>query len=169
MTTGSAFLARTAALLVAAATLLVAPVGTGSSYAVLAPCAALACAADGDADGDGLPDSVDGCPTVASGNPTGCPSAARRASLSWSTSDRRLQARITSPEPSCSARARIVLWRVRPTQDVKVAAASAAYSGRRRFTVSRGASYYVTVSPSYVTGVAECGRATSRTVRVPRR
>jgi hypothetical protein len=70
--------------------------------------------------------------------------------------------------PACASRARINLWRVRPSRDFKVFQAVATTRGRYRFTVARGPRYYVTVSPSYSPGVAECAKAVSRTVRVPR-
>lgn len=129
-----------------------------------------ACAspAPGDGDDDGVPDAGDGCPTVEAPTATGCPTASRRAKLKWITSARRLEARISSPVTACSARARIVLWRVRPNRDFKQVAATAAFSGKRRFSVPRGSGYYVTVSASYSSGVAECAKATSRTVQVPR-
>ncbi|WP_091198203.1 thrombospondin type 3 repeat-containing protein [Nocardioides alpinus] len=153
------------------ALLLVAPLLSATLTALPAPhaTAALAAAtADVDTDGDGLPDTGDGCPTVSSPNPTGCPTVTRRARLTWVKADQRLEARVTSPVTACSARARIVLWRVRPHRDFKISAVTATYSGKRRFTVHRGASYYVTVSPSYSAGVAECTKATSRTVLAPR-
>jgi hypothetical protein len=62
-----------------------------------------------DSDGDGLPDEGDGCPTVASTNPTGCPSVWRKVSLTWLTGERRLQAKVSSPVNACAARARIKL------------------------------------------------------------
>ena len=123
---------------------------------------------DVDTDGDGLPDLGDGCPTVASTNPTGCPTTPRDAALKWREDRFRLQAKITSPVRSCASRARINLWRVRPNRDVKVLQATASPRGRHRFTVSRGRTYYVTVSPSYSPGEAECAKAVSRKVRVPR-
>ena len=122
---------------------------------------------DVDTDGDGLPDLGDGCPTVASTNPTGCPTATREAALKWREARFRIQAKITSPVRSCASRARINLWRVRPNGDVKVLQATATSRGRYRFTVSRGQRYYVTVSPSYSPGEAECAKAVSRKVRVP--
>lgn len=121
-----------------------------------------------DSDGDGLPDDGDGCPSVASGNPTGCPSAWRKVSLTWLKGKQRLQARVTSPVPACASRARIKLWLDRTDRADKLLSSNASFDGRRRFTVPGGARYYVTVSPSYSSGVAECGKATSRTVRVPR-
>jgi hypothetical protein len=121
-----------------------------------------------DTDGDGLDDSVDGCPTVASANPTGCPSASRRVSLAWLAGKQRLQVRVTSPVDGCASRARIALWRVRPNNDDKVLGDDVSVSGRLRVKVARGATYYVTVSPSYRSGVAECGQAVSRKVSVPR-
>lgn len=156
-------------LLVAlAATLLPVPAGAAPSPTDRAACsAALSCRTD--SDGDGLDDLLDGCPAVASTNPTGCPSADRRARLRWREGAGRLEARITSPVPACAARARIKLWRVRPGADVRIASENAAGSGRRRFLVPRGARYYVTVSPSYASGLAECQKAVSRTVRAPRR
>ena len=163
---GSRVLARAVSAVAAASALLVLPVAP-TSYAAPERCSASqALACDTDTDGDGLPDSGDGCPTTASSNPTGCPTAARRAKLRWVRSDQRLEARITSPVTACAARARIVLWRVRPRRDYKIVAATAAYSGKRRFTVPRGA-YYVSVSPSYSSGVAECAKATSTTVQGP--
>ncbi|MFC7361910.1 hypothetical protein [Nocardioides astragali] len=123
--------------------------------------------ADIDSDGDGLLDTVDGCPTVAATTPTGCPSASRRAELRWLEGRDRLQATITSPVEACRSGARIKLWRVRPHRDIKLLAVDASSRGRYRFRVPRRARYYVTVSPSYVPGLAECGKAVSRTVRVP--
>lgn len=166
---GSRLLARTVAAFATSAALLVVPAGTGSSYAAPERCPAAAgpaCATD--SDGDGVPDSGDGCPSVAASTATGCPTASRRATLKWIPSSQRLEARISSPVTACSARARIVLWRVRPNRDFKQVAAMAAFSGKRRFAVPRGAGYYVTVSPSYSSGVAECAKATSRVVHVPR-
>lgn len=156
--TRSRMLARLLALL------LVAPLSTLTVAALPLTHAA----ADVDTDGDGLADSGDGCPTLASPNPTGCPTAARRAALKWLDGKRRLQADITSPVTSCSARARIVLWRVRPGRDARVTAVTASARGRHRFAVRRGARYYVSVSPSYSPGEAECARAISRTVLAPR-
>jgi hypothetical protein len=121
-----------------------------------------------DTDGDGLDDSGDGCPTVASDNPTGCPSAWRKVSLAWLKGARRLQAQVSSPVDACASRARVKLWLDRTGRSDKLLSSNASYNGRRRFKVPRGARYYVTVSPSYASGVAECGKATSRTVRVPR-
>ncbi len=122
-----------------------------------------------DADGDGLVDTRDGCPTVAATTSTGCPSASRQASLTWVKAKGRLEGRITSPVRACSTRARVVLWRVRPNRDVKLQGVDATRRGRYRFTVARGSRYYVSVSPSYASGRAECARATSRAVRAPRR
>jgi hypothetical protein len=121
-----------------------------------------------DTDGDGLDDAVDACPTVASSNATGCPSASRGVSLSWLAGQQRLQVRVTSPVGACASRARFALWRVRPHRDYKVLGDDVSSSGRLRTKVARGATYYVTVSPSYSSGVAECGAAISRRVTVPR-
>lgn len=153
-----------------AALLLVLPLSSAGSLPASATAYAstTATAADTDSDGDGVPDTGDGCPTVPAGNPTGCPTVSRKASLAWLEGKQRLQVRVTSAETACVARARIVVWRVRPNRDFKIAGANVSFSGRARFRVPRRASYYVTVSPSYSPGVAECGRATSRTVRVPR-
>ncbi len=130
---------------------------------------ALGDACDLDLDGDRLANAVDGCPAVASSNPTGCPSAARKARLRYLKGKHRLQATITSPTAACAAGARVKLWRVRSKRDFKLLVGTASGSGRYRFKVPRGARYYVTVSPSYVSGTAECTKATSRKVRVPRR
>jgi hypothetical protein len=124
--------------------------------------------AEVDTDGDGLDDAGDGCPTVASDNPTGCPSAWRKVSLTWLRGERRLQAQVSSPVDACASRARVKLWLDRTGRTDKLLSSNASYNGRRRFKVPRGARYYVTVSPSYASGVAECGKATSRSVRVPR-
>nr|WP_277986091.1 hypothetical protein [Nocardioides zhouii] len=121
-----------------------------------------------DTDGDGLDDAVDGCPTVASANPTGCPSATRNVSLAWLAGKERLQVRVISPVGGCASRARIALWRVRANRDYKVFGGNVSFAGRLRIEVSRGATYYVTVSTSYASGVAECGAAISRRVPVPR-
>jgi hypothetical protein len=149
----------------AAALLLLAPLWTVTSTVLPADGAAMAY--DVDSDGDGLADSLDGCPTVASGNPTGCPTAARNASLRWLDGRNRLQARISSPVDACVVRARISLWRADPRGDVKLGSVQASFRGRYGFKV-RPARYYVTLAPSYASGKAECDRATSRTVVVPR-
>ena len=137
-----------------------------SAYADGAP-GAHARAADTDTDGDGVPDAGDGCPTVAAATPTGCPTVSRSASLRWLAGKHRLQLRVTSEVSACSSRARFVLWRVRPHADFKQLGGNVSYAGRARLKVPRGARYYVTVAPSYSPGVAECGKATTRTVRVP--
>jgi hypothetical protein len=121
-----------------------------------------------DTDGDGLDDLVDGCPTVASSNPTGCPSASRIVRLRWLAGKQRLQVQVSSPVAGCSQRARIALFRVRPNQDYKVFGGSVSFSGRLRVKVPRGSTYYVIVPQSYASGVAECGNAQSRKVLVPR-
>ena len=121
-----------------------------------------------DTDGDGLDDLVDGCPRVASSNSTGCPSAARSVSLMWLRSKQRLQAQVSSPVPGCYQRARVALWRVRANRDYKVFGGTTSFGGRIRVEVARGSTYYVTVSPSYASGIAECGQAESRKVRAPR-
>lgn len=171
----SRLLSRTVALLLVAAA---SPAALGAQpaaasaphvAAVSAVSAVSAVATTGDSDGDGLDDLVDGCPTVASSNPTGCPSASRTARLRWREGRDRLEVRILSPETTCAARARVSLWRVRPGRDVKVEGANTSSTGRQRFRATRRATYYVTVSPSYSSGRAECLGATSRKVRVPRR
>lgn len=156
-------LARAAALLLVAL-----PLSTTVATLPAPPASASAGASAADADGDGIPDASDGCPTTFSTTPTGCPTASRRASLEWVASKKRLEARVTSPVSACSRRARIVLWRVRPDRDFKLAGVTATSRGRYHFTVPRSARYYVTVSPSYASGQAECARATSRTVLAPR-
>ena len=155
---------RAAALAVAAALL---PAFAASAPASAAPAASVALRLV-DTDGDGLDDLVDGCPTVASSNPTGCPSAARSVSLKWLAGKQRLQVQVSSGVAGCSQRARIALFRVRPNRDVKVFGGSVSYSGRLRITVARGSRYYVTVPQSYASGVAECGPAESRKVLAPR-
>ncbi len=162
---------RTATALAVAAALLPAyAVSASASTPVSAPQQATATAVRllADTDGDGIDDLVDGCPTVPSSNPTGCPSASRTVSLKWLAGKKRLQARVSSPVAGCSQRARIALWRVRPKRDYKVFGGSVSFSGKRRIKVARGATYYVTVSTSYAIGVAECGGAESRKVRAPR-
>ena len=121
-----------------------------------------------DTDGDGIDDATDGCPGVASTNPTGCPTVSRSARLRYLAGENLLQAQVRSPETACSARSRVKLWRVLPRGDVRIQVETAGFSGRKRFTVPRGSSYYVTVSSSYAPGVAECVEATSPTVLVPR-
>jgi hypothetical protein len=158
---------RAAALTVAAVLL---PVYAASAPASAAQPATLTAARLlVDTDGDGLDDLVDGCPTVASSNPTGCPSASRSVSLTWLAGKQRLQVRVTSPVAGCAQKARIALWRVRPNRDHKVFGGAVTYGGRLRLKVARGATYYVTVPPSYASGVAECGGAESRKVLAPRR
>lgn len=159
-------LARVAALL------LVVLLATTTVGALPAPQAAAAVAVSArtviDTDGDGLDDTRDGCPTVASPNPTGCPTAARRATLTYLAARNRLRAVITSPVRSCSSHARVNVWRVRQRGDVKVIGVEATARGRVTVRVARGSTYYVTVSPSYSSHIAECDRASSRKVRVPR-
>lgn len=160
----SPLLRRAVALVLAATGLIVVPAGLAPPPASAVAAAAYA----GDTDGDGLDDSIDGCPTVASGNPTGCPTAWRKVSLKWLPGKHRLEAKVTSPVRACAARARIKLFLDRRGGPDKLLASDASYQGRRRFKVAGGARYYVMVTPTYSTGVAECGKAVSRTVRVPR-
>ncbi len=159
-------LAREATLLLAVSLSTTATGALPTPHAVAAAAAALR--AEVDTDGDGLDDTRDGCPTVASPNPTGCPTAARKAALTYLVGTSRLRVVVSSPVRSCSSHARISLWRARPGQDVKVLGDDTTSRGRATMRVPRGATYYVTVSPSYSSGIAECDRATSRKVRVPR-
>lgn len=152
----------------AAASLLVALPCSATVVTLPVDGAVAALAWDVDTDGDGLPDAGDGCPTVASTNPTGCPTAARTVELTYHPGRNRLQARVTSPVRACASHARISLWRVRPQRDVKLLGVEATSRGRYRFRVPRGPTYYVTVSASYSSGVAECTGAASGKVRVPR-
>jgi hypothetical protein len=143
-----------------------APVVVGeASVATVAAGSSLA----GDTDGDGLDDALDGCPGVASGNPTGCPTAWRAVSLRWLAGPQRLEAQVRSPVDACATRARIKLFLDRASGPDKLLASDASFRGRHRFRVAGAARYYVKVSASYSPGVAECGTATSRRVRVPRR
>ena len=151
------------ALVAAAALLLVVTLGpaVGDPAVASAPASP---AARIDTDGDGLDDAADGCPTAASTNPTGCPSASRNVSLKWLAGKQRLQVRVSASVAGCYQRARIAVFRVRPHQDYKVFGGSVRFSGRLRIRVTRGARYYVTVPQSYASGVAECGKAESRKV-----
>jgi hypothetical protein len=152
--------------------LLLAATGTvvASPVAVTATPAAPAAAARAsvvDTDGDGLDDTIDGCPTVASANPTGCPTASRTVSLRWAEGRERLLARVTSPVPACASRARIKVFLDRRGGTDKLLASDASYRGRRAFEVPRGARYYAVVTPTYASGLAECAKGVSRTVKVP--
>ena len=151
------------ALALGAAVLTGLPATAGHANANVAPRAILV-----DTDGDGLDDLVDGCPTVPSSNPTGCPSASRSVALKWLRGKQRLQVQVSSPVAGCVQRARVALFRVRPHRDYKVFGGSVSYSGRLRTKVARGSTYYVTVPQSYASGVAECGKAQSRKVLAPR-
>lgn len=165
----SHLLARLLAVVTGTAIVLVVPATTGAADALAGVGAPATSALRIDTDGDGLDDAVDGCPTVPSPNPTGCPSASRSVSLAWVAKKQRVQVRVTSPVAGCASRARIVLWRVRANKDYKVLGDTVSFSGRLRAKVARGSTYYVTVSLSYEAGVAECGKAVSRKVFVPRR
>ena len=123
---------------------------------------------EADTDADGLADSVDGCPTAASANPTGCPTAQREVRLRR-VKGLRMQARVISNEPDCVARTRIKIYRVRTNRDFKVTAVDAAWSGKRRFSVERGGTYYAVAASSYASGKAECARAASGSLLVRRR
>lgn len=155
------------ALVATAALLLVATLGPAVGDPAVASVAASPSARI-DTDGDGIDDAVDGCPAVASTNPTGCPSASRSVSLTWLAGKQRLQVQVSSSVAGCSRRARIALFRVRPNQDYKVFGGSVGVSGRLRIKVARGSTYYVTVPQSYASGIAECGKAESRKVLAPR-
>ncbi|WP_179619764.1 hypothetical protein [Nocardioides cavernae] len=159
----SRLLGRILALVLSTTGALVAPGAATSSGATDAPVLSAV-----DTDGDGLDDSIDGCPTVASGTATGCPTVWRTVSLRWLAGKERLEARVSSPAGACVARARIKLFLDRPGRSDKLLASDASSQGRRRFSVPGGARYYAMVTPTYSTGVAECGKAVSRTVRVPR-
>lgn len=162
----SSLLLRALALALAATGALLAPGGAASAEAATTAVARTAAAVD--TDGDGLDDSLDGCPAVAAATATGCPTAWRKVSLKWLAGKRRLEARVTSPVTACAARARIKLFLDRRGGTDKLLASDASYEGRRRFAVPGGARYYALVTPTYASGVAECGKAVSRTVRVPR-
>lgn len=158
-------------LLTAAAALVAVPTTPASAEASAEarPVASTVRIAAGDSDGDGIDDATDGCPTVAGATATGCPSATRRARLRYLADKNLLQARVSSPVTACSARARVKLWRVTRRGDVRLQEENTSFSGKRRFRVPRGAVYYVTVSTSYSSGVAECAQAVSRSVTVPGR
>ncbi len=152
-----------------AALLVLTPAALAASPAQARPTTSLdARATAPDTDGDGLDDAFDGCPAVASGNPTGCPTVKRSARLRYLSGKNVLQAQVVSSATACSSRSRLKLWRAGSQGDVRVQVETASFSGRKRFRVPRGARYYVTVSSSYAPGVAECAEATSPTVAVPR-
>ena len=84
---------------------------------------------ESDTDGDGLDDASDGCPGVASANPTGCPTVTRSARLRYLSGDGVLQARVLSPATACSARSKLKLWRVTPGGDLRVQVETSTSSG----------------------------------------
>ena len=163
MTWGNRLLRSALALVMGGAALVGVPALTAGASAVPAARVLLV-----DSDGDGIDDAVDGCPTVASSNPTGCPSASRKVALKWLGAKKRLQVRVSSPVGGCQQRARFAVFRVRPNKDFKVFGGSVSFSGRLRIKVPRGSTYYVTVPQSYASGIAECGKAESRRVLAPR-
>lgn len=162
----SSSLLRALALALVATGALLGPAAVGSAEAATGAVARTAAAVD--TDGDGLDDSLDGCTTVAAATSTGCPTAWRKVSLKWLDGKRRLEARVSSPVTACASRARIKLFLDRRGGTDKLLASDASFRGKRRFTVPGGARYYAVVTPTYASGVAECGKAVSRTVRVPR-
>lgn len=142
--------------------------GTAGAAGAVPTGAAGAVTAAVDTDGDGLDDALDGCSSVAAATSTGCPTAWRKVSLKRLAGKRRLEARVSSPVTACASRARIKLFLDRRGGTDKLLASDASYQGRRRFAVPAGGRYYALVTPTYASGVAECGKAVSRTVRVPR-
>ena len=124
-------------------------------------------ACDGDTDGDGRVDTVDGCRLVAAATASGCPRAATKVRLGKERG--RLVGRVRSDTRACGAGAEVVLKRAKPGRDLKLVVLRTRASGRFTTRLPRPAGrYHVVVRGRYVPGVAECTSSRSTTVRVRR-
>lgn len=132
-------------------------------------------ACDADDDSDGTADSGDGCPTVAASTVSGCPSAATSL-RAWikkvrtrKSKDVRfvLKGQVRSVTDTCLRGGELELWRKRDGRDTRLVVFKTQYRGTFHTRAPRmPGRYYVTLSRTYATGVAECAASTSKTLRV---
>jgi subtilisin-like proprotein convertase family protein len=124
-------------------------------------------ACDGDTDGDGRVDTVDGCRLVAAATASGCPRVATEVRIGKDKG--RLVGRVRSDARACRAGAEVTLKRANPGRDLRLVVLRARFSGKFRTRLPRAAGrYYVVVRGRYAPGVAECVSSRSTKVRVRR-
>ena len=125
-------------------------------------------ACDDDDDADGVADVSDGCRLVAASTASGCPTTATTIRLRKQKG--RLVGRVFSDVAACRAGVEVTLKRRKAGRDTKLVVLRSRTSGRFRTRAPRAPGrYYVVLPKRYVVATTECGRGTSRTVRVRRR
>lgn len=124
---------------------------------------------DGNRDGDALDNASDGCQRVAAATMSGCPGADRDVRLRHQKKKRKLRVTVASYFTECQSRADVVVWRARKGPDKVVARKATDTRGRLVLKAPRRPGrHYATVEELYAIGVAECGAARSRSVRIRR-
>lgn len=125
---------------------------------------------DLDDDGDAVPDREDGCAGLPASTASGCPGAARAASLTVRKATGRLTGRLSSDVRPCRRDQSVALWHKRPGKDRRLAVVRSSPTGRYAVRLPRqSGKYYASVQRTYVLGVAECAADRTRVVRVRRR
>ena len=123
---------------------------------------------DDNRDGDALANASDGCQRVAAATASGCPPGERELRVRHQNAKKRLKLSVASYYTECQ-RAEVVVWRARKGPDKKVATGTTSRRGLLTLEAPRRPGrHYATVEGSYAIGVAECGAARSKSVRIRR-
>ncbi len=124
-------------------------------------------ACDADDDNDTVADDSDSCRVLSADTPSGCPTAARELTLTYSKAKKRFKGSLTASEQSCVDSDSVTVWKQVKGDDTKVGQdevnADGKYSVAKR---GRPGKYYATVPERVSSDVAVCGAATSPTLRL---
>ena len=124
-------------------------------------------ACDTDDDNDTVADGSDSCRVIPAATPSGCPTAARELTLTYSKPKKTFKGKLEAAEPACVDGDTVTVWKQVNGDETKIGQdevnADGKYSVAKR---RRPGKYYATVPERVVPDVAVCGAATSPTLRL---